>query len=760
MLGIALSALVLVVCSAVVGQGIAALGDRRDWVWWAPGVGFAALLTIAGVLVRVPGHAATVAAGTAAATVAALGVRSVRRALLTALADGVPVVAIAVLVSLIPFFVYGRTGILGEGVNNDPGSHLATAWWLQHHQGPAAVGAHGGAIALVGYPLGAHGLIAALGLGVSLEQAFNGMVIALAPLTALAALGALGQAGRAARLVAALLVGLCYLAVSFQAQASFKETMEALLVIAVVLGTRDVLAERAVRWRAGIPVGVAIAASAYVYSYRGFVWTVAAGAAVVLASGRIRRAIAALPGAALAAVLIIPSIGQFERFSHSVFNHENGPGNLLHALSAFEVLGVWFGYDFRWTPDPLWPSAVGIAVALAAAGVALVRLLRADQTALPAALIPTLAVYAYTAPVKNVYLSAKALALAAPLVALTIAAGLLLPARTRTARSALGGLCALLAIGVGFSSFLVLRDARVGPDAHRAELAQLRARIPSGAPVLFMPKNDLVEWDLVGVNLWTARDFYAPQSVVPRAEHPDQSNGFVDFDSFTPATLDRFRYAVTTNTPYQSDAPSNWHAVASTRSYVLWQRSGPTPEHYAVDFPRTPGRVLNCASRLGKLRLGGARGGYAVVLPPPVRGLPTDWRGQTGDAGESASMTLRVPRGRWDLSLAYAAMTGLRISAGPLRVEMPPTIDRVGPYYLVGTIDQPHTGVLTITAQANRLNWFGRLIGAHGHTRGLDTPSAVPLGGIALTRHGQTGRRVDPRQACGRYVDHIVPGTA
>jgi hypothetical protein len=269
MSGVAIAAIVVVACSAAIGQGLCALSGRREWAWWSPGAGFAAMLAIGGVLVRVPGHSKSAAAGIALATIASLLVPSVRRALGAALPEGAPVIVLALLFSVIPFLVWGRTGILGEGINNDSGAHLGTAWWLQYQRGPAPVGALGGALALVGYPDGPHGIMAALSLSVgwiSLEHAFDGLLIAVAPLTALAALGLLPPTRRAWRLVAALLAGMSYLALSFQVQASFKETMEGLLVVAVVGATRDLLQdfERHRRWRAGIPLAVLVFASVYI----------------------------------------------------------------------------------------------------------------------------------------------------------------------------------------------------------------------------------------------------------------------------------------------------------------------------------------------------------------------------------------------------------------------------------------------------------------------------------------------------------------
>ena len=765
MFGVAIAALVVVACSAAIGQGLCALAGRRAWAWWAPGAGFAAMLALAGVLVRVPGHSKTAAGAIAVATIVSLAAPSVRRALAAALPEGVPVVLLALAFSLIPFLVWRRTGILGEGMNNDSGAHLGTVLWLEHGRGPAPVGALGGPLAQVGYPLGPHGIIAALSLSlgwVSVGHAFDGLVVAIAPLTSLAALAALPPARRAWRLIAALLVGMSYLALSFQVQASFKETMQALLVLAVVAGTRDLLDDfdARLRWRAAIPIGVAIAGSVYVYSYGGLVWPVAAAAAVVLAMRAVRTAVVALPGFLLAAAVVIaPQLHQMARFAYSPFGAENGEGNLLHAISPFELLGVWFNYDFRWTPDPLWPTVAGIAVVSLAAVVAVTRLLRRHDLVLIAGAIPIVALYAFAAGAKNIYLGAKAGAIAAPIVALVIAAGLLLASERRRSL-AVGVLAALTAALAAWSSFLVLRDARVGPTEHHRELAQLRTRIKPGDRVLFMPKNDFVQWDLVGLTVAQARTFYSPL-VVPKAlTKPNSATGFTDFDAVSADTLDEFTYAISTNSPYQSAPPPNWRQVAHTRSYILWKRDGPTPMVYATDGALTPGRMLDCASAFGKRRVAQARGGYAVVEPRPVLGPATRWSFQPPLAGQSGTMTLRVPRGVWDLSLAYASNPGLIVEAGALRRAMPATIDRNGTYYLVGTVRMRAAGTLRIRATQEELGWFGRALGSRGRTRGLDSPWNWPLGGVALTRHGVRPRRMSPQAACGRYVDHMVAATS
>src|SRR5262249_31481741 len=121
---------------------------------------------------------------------------------------------------------------IGVGFNNDLGLHLAWAEWLRSGFGPVPFG---------GYPLGPHGLAVAVAAipGLSLGQAFMGEIFAIGALTGLTALAALRELGAARRVLAAMLVAVTYLAASYFAQGAFKETAEALFVLAFALALRD-----------------------------------------------------------------------------------------------------------------------------------------------------------------------------------------------------------------------------------------------------------------------------------------------------------------------------------------------------------------------------------------------------------------------------------------------------------------------------------------------------------------------------------------
>ena len=97
-----------------------------------------------------------------------------------------------------------------------------------------------------GYPMGPHAIVVGLdkGLGVSLVEGFTGLTVAvavIAPLTALT--GVPRDRSPLRRAAAALLVGLPYLVASYFAQGAFKETMQALWVLAFILALRETTPE-------------------------------------------------------------------------------------------------------------------------------------------------------------------------------------------------------------------------------------------------------------------------------------------------------------------------------------------------------------------------------------------------------------------------------------------------------------------------------------------------------------------------------------
>ena len=293
MLGTYASFLIVCGASAAVGQAIFVVCGQRAWSPLSPAVGLAALTALAWATVRLPGEgvATLIAVGLAAAC-SLLVVRGRAEGGGAALRLAAPIAGLALLAASLPFLVEGRFGILGTGLNPDMSQHLFASDRL----------ATGEAERLIteGYPLGPHALVVGLAeLGPSSVQAFGGLTLAIAVAACLAPLGLLSGLTAWKRLAGALVVGLAYLVASSLVQGAFKETMQALFVLAFAIGLHELARARPVAGRSAlliaVPLAVLAIGSVYAYSFPGLAWLVGAALAwgvVELARGaRIRRAL-------------------------------------------------------------------------------------------------------------------------------------------------------------------------------------------------------------------------------------------------------------------------------------------------------------------------------------------------------------------------------------------------------------------------------------------------------------------------------------
>jgi hypothetical protein len=765
-LAILLVALALTAASASIGLAACVLAWRRP-SWIAPAVGLAVLLAAGAAAAQLPGHGAEIAVILLALVTAALCMRAVRRHLWRGKRLAIPIALLVIALMCLPFAVSGRTGALGAGNNNDMVQHLTSAQWIRDQAGPEPV------LVSHGYPLGPHGVAAAAAdaTGVSLVHAFDGLTITIAIVTALVALAALPGLPSAARIAIAPLVALCYLSASYLVSGAFKEPLEGLFLLAFVLALREEMQEGAAGgWRAGIPVGLLAAAPVFFYSYFGVVWLVAAGGVLVVVEliARRRSPVARImPSAAFAAAagltflaLIGPQIGRMATFSHSrLANHPlDASGNLLHGISPAEALGTWLRGDYRFEPHPFAPTAVLVVLTAALAVPALLWWLRRRDFALPLALLAATLIYWQATLFKNVYDQAKALAIVAPIAAVTIAGGLaacLSRAEHGLARKALYAAAVLVVAGAVASSFLSLRDGEVGTDAHRDDLARVRTLVRTG-PVLDMDVDDFSHWYFAGTDVGTGPLLYPTRTLVPDKKSWHQSDPF-DFDTWSGRQLDQFEYVVEPRTAYRSSAPPNFKLERTTRWYRVWRRSGATPQRRVIESGGAPGAVLHCRTGAGRALV--RAGGIAAVIPRPVVRDWSAWRGQPWTAGETASITVSLPRGHWDVSLQYVSNTGLQVHAPGMRVQLPATLGRIGPYWLAGTLEQRATGALTMDVAARALPRVGQLLGGQGATRALSGSGYRPLQGIAFTRHHARERILPLRSACGRYVDWYRPSS-
>jgi hypothetical protein len=445
------------------------------------------------------------------------------------------------------------------------------------------------------------------------------------------------------------------------------------------------------------------------YSFAGLAWPIAILALWSLTQPAVRRALRPRslmrfllrPATLLTIVvlgglaMVLTIVGPFG-FAHG-FNKVAG-SNTYGPVSPIETLGVWPASNYRLDAAggaPLAGLAGAIAVLALLVGIA--WWVRRDELTIPVALGACAVLYLASLPFSGDYSQAKALMIAAPLAMLVAIRPLLTELRGRRAENgtmrpengpSAGGFEALARLGwallavafVGgsiYSSLLVLRDTPVGPPGHGSEL---RALLPvvRGEPVLYAGQDRYAAYELLGADTHVPLVEFPDTEVSPNPEKPfDTGDAYspVDFDSFSRETLERFEYVVTGRAAWNSQAPPNFKRVAVTPSYVLWKRTGPTPEDRHVLLEGTEaGALAACAAP--EIRILLANPGRASLFPGAAIGPKAAWRDSSIlGTGERASQALDLPAGSWNLSIQYFSPFDLTLAAPGFREPLPAALD-------------------------------------------------------------------------------------
>jgi hypothetical protein len=708
---------------------------------------------------------------------------------------GAVVVVMVIAAASLPFAFNERSGVLGEGIyTNDQAAQLYWTDWLQHGVGPEPNAVR------FGYPTGPQSVAATVAeaTNTSLLESFNGLLLAIPVLTALTALGAMAALGPGTRMIAASLTALPYLAVSFLAQSAFKETAMALLVLACAVTLRDLAflnrnpdyGGGAHPRRALIVVLVMLAvASVFVYSIPGLVWFalgIPIWLALELATGGLRVDLEAarsavrrhrgviVGGAVVIVAVAVFSAAQLSGFVDKVGMVQASAGRLTSPVFPGEALGIWPEGDFRIVRGHVSGAYPALALGLLAAALGVLSAFRRRDWGLIAMGAATVIVYVGARFFASIYVEAKALAVMSPLVVMAAMIALFQPdwkpdawrephhedpdqasggsedagGRPRPltiARYVLGG---VVAVAVAGSTFLALRAAPVGFGQRGAELETLSGLIQDDSVVFFGVDRFSGYW-LRGT-LMKSPGGYVPAAVRPRPKKTWQQGLAMDFDTLPPERLDDFDYAITTRAGYQSTHPPNFKPVASTPSFILWRRTGRTPPYGIIDKNGTPGRILSCPAATSDTLAG--KPGEATMLKRPVVRGPEGWsRSSPFDAPATATARLRLPPGRWDLSLQYNSQVPLVVSANGRTFTLPPSLDGMylseqgqGSFWPAGTL-RATGGPIPVTVTAGDPTDFQRLFGS---------PRQVWLGSLAATRRGT--KAIPLRESCRRFVDHFV----
>jgi hypothetical protein len=810
MIGTYASAALICAVSLLVGRAILSLAGRDEWSWLEPAVGFGAVLTATGVVARAPGHGTSSTFALAALVLVAAAVvwrdrhrsrpraeggeaslaghspsAEGRLASRRAWREGLPVAVVVLVALAIPFAVSGRWGLLGVGFNNDLGLHLAWAEWLRSGFGPAPD---------PGYPLGPHGLAVATAVvpGINLGQAFLGEIIAIGVMTGLTALGALRTLTPGRRTIAAAMVALSYLGASYYAQGAFKELAEALLFLAFAIWLTQ-FEQLPAHWRERLlfvlpPLALA-GGILFSYSFAGIAWPAVALVLWSLTLPAVRmalrprallrfllRPLTLVTLVVLAGIALLVTIGPLG-FASS-FNKVAG-SNTYGPVSPIEALGIWPAANYRLDAagGANLPGLAG-AIAVLALLVGVAWWVSRRELTIPIALGAGALLYLASLPTSGDYAQAKALMIMAPLAMLVAIRPLLeeFPRVGRRGRGSAGPspllsagppppappllragwatLAVIFISGAVYSSFLVLRDAPVGPPGHGSEL-QAFLPIVHGQPVLYAGQDRYAAYELLGADTHVPLVEFPDPEVSPNPEKPfDTGDAYspIDFDSFSRGTLNRFPYVITSRAAWNSQAPPNFKRVAATPSFVLWKQTGTTPENRHVLLEGTEaGALAGCASP--EIRVLLANPGRASLFPDAVIGQKGDWdSGSVLGTGTETSQSLRLPAGSWNLSLQYFSPFDLTLSApgfsetlkAALDGQRPNTISlgNSGQFWPAGRYESKG-GRTRFTISAADASWLQGLTG-------YDSKAYI---GELVAVPAKPHRLVPLNQACDGWID-------
>jgi hypothetical protein len=308
--------------------------------------------------------------------------------------------------------------------------------------------------------------------------------------------------------------------------------------------------------------------------------------------------------------------------------------------------------------------------------------------------------------------------------------------------------------GALYSSFLALRDAPVGPPGHGAEL-QAFIPILRGQPVLYAGQDRFAAYELMGADTHVPLVEFPDDTVSPNPEKPfDTGDAYspIDFDSFSRGTLDRFPYVITSRAAWNSQAPPNFKRVATTPSFVLWERTGETPEDRHVLLEGTEAAAL-AGCDAPELRILLANPGRAGLFPDAAIGHKDDWsEGSVLGTGAETSQSLRLRAGAWNLSLQYFSPFDLTLSAPGFGEELEAALDGQRP----NTISLGNNGQFW---PAGRYESEGGEVRFTLRTTEASTPQSLTgydgkaYVGQLVAVPAEPHRTVPLGQACDRWID-------
>lgn len=748
MFSIVLAAAVMCFVALFLGQAALRLAGAPEWNWLAPAVGLSVAMLAATPTTHIPGRSATVAALLALLAIAA-AVWCLRspphRPPLADLLAAVPVVFLV----LVPFLAAGRGGVLGVTVNNDMTVHLMFV------EGFLSSGVADLSPLPRDYPLGPHALAAALGKGLGIESdfAFSGWTMAVPIISAWTVLAVARNASWFGKAVAATVVGMPFLVAAYYGQGSFKEVAQAALVLAVALqvsgcGPRLGLG----RW---VPLALLIGGVISAYSPAGLSWVMAifglwlAGQVAILAWRRrlpelLQTVRLKLPALAIGlAVLVVILLPQADRMWKFVASREgtgisvNDIGNLVGRLPGWEAFGMWDSADYRLPATSAFTGGPWSWFVVALLVFGTYWAFRRGRWPLPLSAAAAMLIWKYADGSQSIYVAAKALVIASPLVLLLAVLPLVdrepepWPRRPRWLWLLVPLLGLVLFLRVAGDDLRTLRFSPVGPTGHSRQLISFHSLL-AGKPTLVLGEDEFLIWEMAGVEARAAALASLPQ-VPLRPEKEWELGEAIDFDTVSASTLNEYEWIVTPRDAASSAPPPQLRLVRSTEAFQLWKRVGRISERSILNEGQWPGAVFRCDTKQGRAAL--ARGGVAAVRRPPIA-VP----GGAAVAGSGFAVRVDLPVGSWQLEAPYTSHLPVEVKAPGLSTELPANLDRLGPRWPIGRLTVRRRRPFSISFQVEDI-----LLAPGTATTNVGYVLATPVEDV--------DRIVPIARACGKYVD-------
>ena len=359
--------------------------------------------------------------------------------------------------------------------------------------------------------------------------------------------------------------------------------------------------------------------------------------------------------AAVALVLALPALtklGDFVDVVGDAVTTDAELGNLLRPLVGWQALPAWPRSDFRLYPETI-PAWMGVGVGAVSVALGFATLLRRAGRGWPLVVWAAAGFlgWAFVTARGNAWADAKALAIAAPGLALIAALGPL-GLWQRGARLEGAVLAGLLAFAVGWTLVLAGQGAVLAPRDRLAELQDLGPRLEGHGPTLYPQFEEYAKHFLRdGVPDSPAdgyKGFNGPPVFRPGLNPVPLGFGY-DLDDLDHGYVRRFRSIVVRRGPL-SRPPAIYRRVWQGEYYERWERPAAAAERWVGQLPiygeSSPAGRPDCnalksladtARDAGARLIAAPRASPVAALPATVTKLPRGWMRRGRRRGTGAS---------------------------------------------------------------------------------------------------------------------------